>query len=148
MVAVTGRNRVNRPYFFTDVDGERVEFPSFGTGAGDLEGHELAKFRMYVRARQIDEAAAEAPDAFTAPDWDVEAIEDGISVSILALPNDNNFELTGIAIRIDGGDVTIVDPEIGDYPIELDPGGYDVEIAALSDAGQSEWSDTKQVEVE
>lgn len=148
MAAVTGRNRVNRPYFFTDVDGERVEFPSFGTGAGDLDGHELAKFRMYVAARQIDEGTPEAPDAFTLPDWGVEAIENGISVSIIALPNDNGFDLTGVAIRIDGDEITIVDPEIGDYPIEVDPGEYTIDLAALSDIGQSAWSDQKTVEVE
>lgn len=147
MVAVAGRNRVNRPYFFTDVDGNRVEFPSFGNGQGDLEGRDLEMFRMYVSAKQIDELAASAPDAFAANGWDVGSGPDGIMVDIITLPDDNGFELTGIAIRVNG-DVTIVDPEVGSYPIDLDAGEYDVDIAALSDAGQSSWSDVKRAEVE
>lgn len=54
MTVVAGRNRVNRPYFFTDTDGNRVEFPSFGTGQGDLDGGQLAEFQMYERAGQIE----------------------------------------------------------------------------------------------
>lgn len=143
MAVVAGRNRVNRPYFFTDPDGERVEFPSFGFGQGELEGNELRTFNMLVSAKQIDVASAEAPEAFTALDWSVE----GNTVTIITLPDDNGVDMTGIAIRVDGEDVTIVDPETGDYPITLDAGTYDIDIAAISEAGQSAWSDVKQAEV-
>jgi len=148
MVAVAGRNRVNRPFFFSDVDGERVEFPSFGTGQGDLVGNDLRMFRMYVSAKQIDTATPEAPNAFVAGNWSVAATETGITVTITALPDDNGIDMTGIAIRVDGEDVTIVDPETGAYPIELDAGEYTIDIAAISAAGQSAWSDEKAVEVE
>lgn len=143
MAVVAGRNRVNRPYFFTDIDGDRVEFPSFGFGQGELEGNELRTFNMLVSAKQIDVASAEAPEAFTASDWSVE----GNTVTIITLPDDNGVDMTGIAIRVDGEDVTIVDPETGDYPITLDAGTYDIDIAAISEAGQSAWSDVKQTEV-
>ena len=143
MPIVAGRNRVNRPYFFTDVDGERVEFPAFGEGIGELEGRELSRFNMYVRDRQIEATTAIPPAAFGSSDWSV----DGDTVTIIALPDDNGYELTGIAIRVDGGDVSIVDPETGDYPLGLDPGEYSIDIAAISEAGQSPWSDPKTTEV-
>lgn len=147
MAVVAGRNRVNRPYFFTDIDGDRVEFPSFGTGQGELEGNELRMFAMYVRAGQIEASSPLAPDAFAEGDWSVAATGSGITVTITALPDDNGVNLTGIAIRVDEGDVTIVDPETGDYDIELDAGEYTIDLAAISGAGQSEWSDQKEAEV-
>jgi hypothetical protein len=147
MAVVAGRNRVNRPYFFTDIDGERVEFPSFGFGQGELEGNELRKFNMYVSAKQITIATAEAPDAFVVGNWSVSATETGATVTISALPDDNGIDITGIAIRVDEDEVTIVDPELGDYPIILSAGTYDIDIAAISGAGQSAWSDVKSVEV-
>lgn len=61
MTVVSGRNRVNRPYFFTEVDGNRAEFPSFGTGTGDLEGNELRRYNMLVDAKQIDNLSVSAP---------------------------------------------------------------------------------------
>lgn len=68
MTFVAGKNRVNRPYFFTDTSGGRVEFPSFGTGQGDLEGHQLNQFRMYVAAGQIDIVDAQvAPSNIVLP---------------------------------------------------------------------------------
>lgn len=147
MAVVAGRNRVNRPYFFTDVDGERVEFPSFGEGIGDLEGRELSLFQMYVRAKQIEATSALPPEAFVAGDWSVAPGEGEAVVTITALPEDNGHELTGIAIRVDGSDVTIVEPETGDHEIPLEPGEYSIDIAAISAAGQSDWSDQKAVEV-
>lgn len=144
MAVVAGRNRVNRPYFFTDIDGERVEFPSFGEGIGDLEGNELRTFNMLVSAKQIDATVALPPEVFAVGDWSV----DGDTVTIISLPDDNGFELTGIAIRVDGSDVTIVDPETGEYPLDLDPGEYTIDIAAINEAGQSDWSDEKETEIE
>jgi|GEM_PF-4861577 len=147
MTVVAGRNRVNRPYFFTDVDGARVEFPAFGTGQGDLEGRDLSLFQMYVRAKQIEATSAFPPDVFVVGNWSVAATEDGVTVTITTLPNDNGVDLTGIAIRVDGEDITIVDPELGDHEIPLDPGEYTIDIAAISAAGQSAWSDEKTAEV-
>lgn len=143
MTIVAGWNRVNRPYFLTDVEGNRVEFPSFGFGQGELEGNELRTFNMLVSAKQIAVASAEAPNAFGVDDWSV----DGDTVTIIALPDDNGVDITGIAIRVDEDEVTIVDPELGDYPIVLAAGTYDIDIAAISGAGQSAWSDVKSVEV-
>lgn len=147
MAVVAGRNRTNRPYFFTDVDGERVEFPSFGEGIGDLEGRELSLFQMYVRAKQIEATIALPPEAFGVGDWSVAPGEGEAVITITALPADNGHELTGIAIRVDGVDVTIVEPETGDHEIPLEPGEYTIDIAAISAAGQSDWSDQKSVEV-
>lgn len=146
MAVVAGKNRVNRPYFFRDIDGDRVEFPSFGTGQGELEGNELRMFNMYVAARQIDATTASPPNPFVVGNWSAIATLDGISVTISALPANNGVDLTGIAIRIDGADVTIVAPATGSYLIPLDPGEYTVDIAAISDAGQSAWSDEKTVD--
>ena len=143
MAVVAGRNRVNRPYFFRDKDGDRVEFPSFGTGQGELVGNELRMFNMLVSAKQIELASAVAPEAFVAGDWSVS----GDTVTIINLPDDNGVDMTGIAIRVDGTDVTIVDPVADDYPLGLDPGTYDIDIAAVSAAGQSAWSDVKQTVV-
>lgn len=147
MAVVAGRNRVNRPYFFTDVDGDRLEFPSFGSAQGELEGRELSLFNMYVRARQIEATIAVPPDAFVAGNWSVAPDEGMAIVTITALPDDNGADLTGIAIRVDESDVTIVDPDLGPHSIPLDPGEYTIDIAAISAAGQSDWSDQKTVEV-
>lgn len=67
MTTVAGKNRVNRPYFFTDTGGERMEIPAFGSGQGDLDGNQLAEFRMYERAGQIAPAAVQFPPANTVP---------------------------------------------------------------------------------
>lgn len=67
MTAVSGKVRVNRPYFFTDTDGGRAEFPAFGTGSGDLEGNQLREYEMYVRAKQIDALPISAPSNDAAP---------------------------------------------------------------------------------
>lgn len=147
MAVVAGRNRVNRPYFFTDVDGERVEFPAFGEGIGELEGNDLRMFNMYVSAKQIESSVALPPDAFVVGNWSVAPEEGGAIVTITTLPDDNGYELTGIAIRVDEGDVTIVEPDLGPHSIPLEPGEYTVDIAAISAAGQSDWSDQKAVEV-
>lgn len=147
MTVVAGRNRVNRPYFFTDVGGERVEFPAFGTGQGDLVGRELSLFTAYVRAKQIEATTALPPEQFVVGNWSVAPSEDGATITVAALPDHNGVALTGIAIRVDGTDTTIVDPETGAYAIDLDPGEYSIDLAAISGAGQSAWSDAKTVEV-
>ncbi len=61
MARIAGKSRVNRPYFFTDVNGDRVEIPAFDSGRGELEGNELSRFMMYKRARQIEEISSENP---------------------------------------------------------------------------------------
>lgn len=63
MTIVSGRNRVNRPYFFTQVDGSRAEFPSMETGTADLEGRDLTMFNMLVKTKQIDEIEVPQPEA-------------------------------------------------------------------------------------
>lgn len=147
MAVVAGRNRTNRPFFFTGVDGGRVEFPSHGEGIGELDGRELSMFNMYVRAKQIDASIAVPPDAFGVEDWSVAPDEGEAIVTITALPDDNGHALTGIAIRVDEGDVTIVNPELGPHSIPLEPGEYLIDIAAVSAAGEGAWSDQKPVEV-
>ena len=61
MTEVAGKNRVNRPYFFREADGSRMEIPAFGTGQGDLEGPQLREFNMYVRAGQLSSADVQFP---------------------------------------------------------------------------------------
>lgn len=61
MTVVAANNRVNRPYFFIDNDGDRMEFPSFGHGQGNLIGDELRMFRMYVEVNQLEQAAPRFP---------------------------------------------------------------------------------------
>lgn len=61
MTDVAGKSRVNRPYFFREADGSRMEVPAFGTGQGDLEGSQLREFNMYVQAGQIAPADAQFP---------------------------------------------------------------------------------------
>lgn len=67
MAVVAGRNRANRPYFFTDIDGNRVEFPAMGEGIGELDGAELAKFDKLVASKQIEVADAVKPEAVIDP---------------------------------------------------------------------------------
>lgn len=59
---VAGKNRANRPFFFHDVDGNRVEFPALGEGSGDLEGAQLAAFNAQVKAGAIVTAEIEAKE--------------------------------------------------------------------------------------
>lgn len=59
MAVVAGRNRTNRPFFFTGVDGERVEFPSHGEGIGELDDAELRKFEVCVESGQIERVDGE-----------------------------------------------------------------------------------------
>lgn len=67
MAIVSGKVRVNRPYFFTDVNGDRAEFPAFGEGAGELEGASLREFNMYVTARQIEGLPVNSPSNINPP---------------------------------------------------------------------------------
>lgn len=61
MSIVAAKNRANRPYFFRETDGSRMEVPAFGTGQGDLEGNQLREFNMYVRAGQVSPADVQFP---------------------------------------------------------------------------------------
>lgn len=67
MTVVAGFVRVNRPYFFRDATNVRREFPAFGIGGGDLVGNQLERFKMYVKARQIEERTPAAPVNTVAP---------------------------------------------------------------------------------
>lgn len=67
MTKVAGKSRVNRPFFFREMDGSRMEVPAFGTGQGDLEGSQLREFNMYVRAGQISPADVKFPPENTVP---------------------------------------------------------------------------------
>lgn len=66
MTEVAGKSRVNRPYFFRETDGSRMEVPAFDVGQGDLEGNQLREFNMYVQARQIELTAPESEPENTA----------------------------------------------------------------------------------
>lgn len=61
MTVVAGFNQVNRPYFFTNASGARVEIPAFSEGGGDLVGSQLREFNMYVTAKQIEARTPAAP---------------------------------------------------------------------------------------
>ena len=54
MSKVTGKVKHNRPYFFTNIDGSRAEFPAESEGSADLEGSELAKFEALVKVGAIE----------------------------------------------------------------------------------------------
>lgn len=60
MTIVSGRVRVNRPYFYTDTKGNRAEFPAMGEGTADLDGHELARFDADVSGGMIEQIDAVA----------------------------------------------------------------------------------------
>lgn len=68
MTIVAGRSVVNRPFFFTQENGQRMEIPSFDSGQGDLDGGQLSEFEMYVSAGQIERTeASTAPFNTSAP---------------------------------------------------------------------------------
>lgn len=67
MTVVAGFNRVNRPYFFTEADGDRREFPAFGNGDADLVGNQLREYQMYVTAKQIAPLTPAAPENTVIP---------------------------------------------------------------------------------
>lgn len=64
---VSGKNKANRPFFFTGVDGQRVEFAAMGVGKGDLEGRELSAFNVQVKAGIIEQIAVQ-PEKEPEPD--------------------------------------------------------------------------------
>lgn len=66
MSTVAAKNRVNRPYFFRETDGSRMEVPAFGVGQGDLEGNQLREFNMYAQAGQIELTTPETEPENTA----------------------------------------------------------------------------------
>lgn len=66
MTEVAGKSRVNRPYFFRETDGSRMEVPAFDVGQGDLEGNQLREFNMYVQAGQIELTTPETEPKNTA----------------------------------------------------------------------------------
>lgn len=69
MSTVAAKNRANRPYFFSETDGSRMEVPAFGVGQGDLEGNQLREFNMYVQAGQIElTAPATGPENTALPE--------------------------------------------------------------------------------
>lgn len=67
MTVVAGLVRVNRPYFFTDDDGNRAEFGAYAIGGGDLVGKDLAEYQMYVNTRQIETVTPVIPENTVIP---------------------------------------------------------------------------------
>lgn len=66
---VSGKNKANRPFFFSGVDGQRVEFAAMGVGKGDLEGRELAAFNAQAKAGIIERIEVNTePEKETEPD--------------------------------------------------------------------------------
>lgn len=145
MTTVIGRVRVNRPYFFTDVNGDRAEFPSFGSGIADLEGKELAFFQMYAKTRQIE---AIEPSALAGGQWSVAGGVETFTVTVsvdagVFIPADPvlYIDLEGTIIAVD-----YTGP--GAYPNAADAGTYDVRIAIGSTSAQGPWSGVKSAVVE
>lgn len=151
MATVAGRVRVNRPYFFTDVDGARVEFPAFGEGQGDLEGAQLREFNTYIAAKQIETIEptepATVPAAFEAGDWTAEPAVGAASIEILNMPDDGGSPITGITIS-SGGETLELGPDDRDGLLPLEDGTHTVQIAASNAVGQAVWSDSKTVIIE
>lgn len=67
MVKVRGRVKVNRPFFFMDVNGERAEFPAQGEGQAELEGHPLNVYLVQVRGGAIEELPLEDEEPTVEP---------------------------------------------------------------------------------
>lgn len=122
MTVVAGKSRVNRPFFFREVGGTRMEVPAFDQGQGDLEGSELALFRMYERAEQIEPSSVVvSPSNVSVPTVSGSAVS-GETLS----GNDGEWEgqpepalsrqwmADGVAISgATGVDYTLTDAEIG-----------------------------------
>lgn len=148
MAIVAGRNRVNRPYFFKNADGSRMEVPSFGFGQGDLDGAALREFNMYVTAKQIEAAASVGPDPFTNAMWSVAGDEGKITVTITSLPDGNGLELDSVSVTVPGQGDFIINAEIGAQEItDLDAGTYDVTLTAITAGGESAASPSKEATV-
>ena len=104
--------------------------------------------RIYEALGKGSSVETDAPDAFVLANWSAAGGVGALTVTISALPDADGISLTGIAIRLNETDVTIVAAALGDYEIaDLVAGNYDIDIAAISDAGQSAWSDVKTVTV-
>lgn len=71
---VSGKNKANRPFFFTGVDGGRVEFAAMGVGKGDLEGRDLAAFNVQVKAGIIEQIEVK-PEPEKAVELDVSDLQ-------------------------------------------------------------------------
>lgn len=138
MAVVAGRNRNNRPYFFTDVDGERVEFPSFGTGQGDLEGNQLREYTMYVRARQLDATEPEIAPENTAPPTITGTVQIGsVLTSTTGSWTGNPDPTYARQWKADGNDIS--GATAATYTIVADDVGAEitVEVTATNSAGSA-----------
>lgn len=87
MTIVSGRVRVNRPYFYTDTNGDRAEFPAMGEGTADLDGHELARFEADVRGGMIERVDAVAQPVTNTDEFDRDAIAAMDKADVLDLLN-------------------------------------------------------------
>ena len=104
--------------------------------------------RIYEALGKGSSVETDPPDAFVLANWSAAGDVGALTVTIAALPDADGISLTGIAIRLNETDVTIVAAALGAYEIaDLVAGDYDIDIAAISDAGQSAWSDVKTVTV-
>lgn len=67
MTVVSGKVRVNRPFFFTDKHGQRVDFPSFGHAQADLGDDELRRYHAAVKDLHIEDLPVKAEPSDDAP---------------------------------------------------------------------------------
>lgn len=94
-------------------------------------------------------AAATAPSAFVASDWDlIAAASSGgtvLQIDIQTLPNDGGSAITDIEYRLDGGTATSLSTTTtGLYNITVTADTEtDVEIRAVNSVGNGAWSDLK-----
>lgn len=88
------------------------------------------------------------PEAFIITDWSLADATTGgtLTVTVSALPEDNNFTITDIEYRVDGGTaVSFESAALDDYDITglTDDVEVDIEIRAINFFGASDWSDVK-----
>lgn len=55
MAKVKGKVRANRPFFFIDTNGKRLEFAAGEVAEGDLEGHHLKQYELQVKTGAIED---------------------------------------------------------------------------------------------
>ena len=148
-MAVTFTNTSSAALGLWDTAGDyRIAGAMGGIVTLDPTMQSASVIRIYEAIGKGSSVETDAPDAFVLANWSAAGDAGALTVTIAALPDADGISLTGIAIRLNETDVTIVAAALGDYEIaDLVAGDYDIDIAAISDAGQSAWSDVKTVTV-